>query len=69
MKNFLLILLRCYKFAISPWLGRSCRFYPSCSEYALEAVEKYGARKGAWLAVKRVSCCHPWHRGGYHPVP
>jgi hypothetical protein len=50
-------------------LGRSCRFHPSCSEYAVEALERHGAFKGLWLAVRRVGRCHPWHPGGYDPVP
>ena len=69
MKRLLMALLRTYQYAISPFLGRRCRYYPSCSEYAVEAVEKYGAIKGGWLGVKRVSRCHPWHPGGYDPVP
>ena len=69
MKRVLLALLRTYQYAISPFLGRRCRYYPSCSEYAVEAVEKHGAIKGGWLGVKRVCRCHPWHPGGYDPVP
>ena len=69
MKRLLVGLLRGYQYAISPVLGRSCRYYPSCSEYAVEAVEKHGALKGGWLGVKRVCRCHPWHPGGYDPVP
>ena len=69
MKRLLMALLRTYQYAISPFLGRRCRYYPSCSEYAVEAVEKYGVVKGGWLGVKRVCRCHPWHPGGYDPVP
>ena len=69
MKSLLVALLRTYQYAISPFLGRRCRYYPSCSEYAVEAVEKHGAIKGGWLGVKRVCRCHPWHPGGYDPVP
>jgi hypothetical protein len=69
MKRLLMALLRTYQYAISPFLGRRCRYYPSCSEFAVEAVEKYGAIKGGWLGVKRVCRCHPWHPGGYDPVP
>jgi uncharacterized protein len=69
MKRLLIVLLRTYQYAISPFLGRRCRYYPSCSEYAVEAVEKHGAIKGGWLGVKRVCRCHPWHPGGYDPVP
>lgn len=69
MKAFLVALLRAYQYAISPLLGRNCRFVPSCSEYAVEAVQKYGAVRGGWLGLKRVCRCHPWHPGGYDPVP
>lgn len=69
MRRLLIALLRTYQYAISPFLGRRCRYYPSCSEYAVEAVEKHGAIKGGWLGVKRVCRCHPWHPGGYDPVP
>ena len=61
--------LRAYKYAISPLLGNSCRFEPSCSEYAVEALRRHGAVKGLALAVRRVGRCHPWHPGGYDPVP
>lgn len=69
MKSFLLALLRAYQYALSPFLGRRCRYFPSCSEYAVEAVQKYGAVRGGWLGLKRVCRCHPWHPGGYDPVP
>jgi putative membrane protein insertion efficiency factor len=65
----LVALLRGYKFAISPLLGLNCRFAPSCSEYAVEALERHGVLRGLLLAAKRVSRCHPWHPGGYDPVP
>lgn len=65
----LLGLVSGYKYAISPLLGNNCRFEPSCSDYAVEALRRYGALKGTWLAVKRIGCCHPWHPGGYDPVP
>ena len=68
--RFLIKLLRGYKRYISPHLGHHCRFVPTCSQYALEAVEKYGAVKGGWLALKRFLRCHPFHKGGwYDPVP
>ncbi|MDX1654920.1 MAG: membrane protein insertion efficiency factor YidD, partial [Candidatus Competibacteraceae bacterium] len=54
---------------LSPWLGNNCRFYPSCSQYAIEAVDLYGPLKGPWLALRRLLRCHPWHRGGVDPVP
>ena len=69
MKPLLLALIRLYQYAISPILGRRCRFFPSCSEYAAEAVEKHGAVKGAVLGLKRLSRCHPWNPGGFDPVP
>lgn len=70
MFRLLLIgLIKLYQWCISPMLGQCCRFYPTCSEYALEAVKKHGAMKGAWLAVRRVAKCHPWHRGGVDRVP
>lgn len=68
MKNLLILLIRFYQLAISPYLGANCRYYPTCSAYAIQAVEKYGALKGGWLAVKRISRCHPLHKGGYDPV-
>jgi uncharacterized protein len=63
------ILITGYRHFISPILGCNCRFYPSCSEYAQTAIETYGAWKGIGLALKRISKCHPWHHGGYDPVP
>lgn len=65
----LVALLTVYRRFISPLLGANCRFYPSCSAYALEAVQLHGALKGSWLAVRRVSRCHPFHAGGIDPVP
>lgn len=62
-------LLKIYQYAISPLLGSRCRFDPSCSQYAVEALQRHGALKGTWLAVRRVGRCHPWHPGGYDPVP
>ena len=59
MKSLLLALLKVYRYAISPMLGSNCRFVPSCSEYAVEAINRYGALRGSWLATKRVSRCHP----------
>ena len=61
--------IKAYRFILSPWLGNQCRFYPSCSNYAIEAVQKHGALKGSCLAIKRISSCHPWHHGGIDPVP
>ncbi|MFA9216755.1 MAG: membrane protein insertion efficiency factor YidD [Sphingomonadaceae bacterium] len=69
MKTVLRLLLRTYQLTISPLLGPRCRFYPSCSAYAIEALEVHGAAKGSWLALRRVGRCHPWHDGGLDPVP
>jgi hypothetical protein len=69
MSKLLLLLIKAYRYGISPLLGPSCRFFPTCSEYAAQAIEKYGAGHGGWLALKRISRCHPWHPGGYDPVP
>ena len=69
MKTLLMALVKFYRYALSPMLGRNCRHFPSCSEYMLEAVDKYGAAKGGWMGVKRLCRCHPWHPGGYDPVP
>jgi putative membrane protein insertion efficiency factor len=69
MKTLLLALIRAYQYALRPLLGANCRFYPSCSDYAREALEKHGALKGSWLALRRILRCHPYHPGGYDPVP
>ena len=61
-------LIRIYQLVISPWLGPQCRFTPSCSAYAIEAFQKYGLIKGAWMAFRRISSCHPWGRHGHDPV-
>ncbi len=69
MKSLMLLLLRAYKLGISPLLGQHCRFYPSCSEYARQAIITHGALHGSLLAGKRLCKCHPWHPGGVDPVP
>ncbi len=65
----LLFLIAVYRYTLSPLMGGECRYYPTCSHYAEEAIREHGAIKGAWLAVKRLFRCHPWHEGGYDPVP
>ncbi len=69
MTRLLLSLIRAYRYALSPWWGNQCRFSPTCSEYASLAIERYGAMQGTWLAMRRISKCHPWHQGGFDPVP
>lgn len=69
MARLLVGLLRTYQRVLSPLLGPRCRFAPSCSTYAVEAVSRYGVRRGGWLALRRVLRCHPLHPGGYDPVP
>lgn len=69
MKKILIILIKFYKFALSPIFPPSCRFYPTCSHYAIEAIEKFGSIKGLYLAVKRILRCNPFTKGGYDPVP
>ena len=69
MKTVLQLLLRGYQYTLRPLLGTHCRFHPSCSEYAWGALERHGALKGSWLALRRLGRCHPYHSGGYDPVP
>lgn len=69
MKRLLLAIIRAYQFLLSPWVGNQCRFYPTCSHYAAEAIERHGAVRGSWLALCRIGRCHPWHPGGMDPVP
>ncbi|ACH82296.1 membrane protein insertion efficiency factor YidD [Acidithiobacillus ferrooxidans] len=63
------VVVRGYQYIISPMLGHNCRFFPTCSEYTCQAIERYGIAKGSWLGIKRISRCHPWHPGGVDPVP
>lgn len=69
MKAVALLLIRLYQITLSPLLGRGCRYYPTCSAYASEAIERYGFLKGAWLGARRLLRCHPFHEGGIDPVP
>ena len=69
MKRVLLFLVRVYKATLSPLLGRHCRYYPTCSEYMAQAIEKYGPARGVWIGLKRLARCHPFHAGGLDPVP
>jgi putative membrane protein insertion efficiency factor len=69
IKNVLILLIKAYRKYISPLKPPCCRFYPTCSEYAIEAIEKYGAMKGSFLAIRRILRCHPFNPGGYDPVP
>jgi putative membrane protein insertion efficiency factor len=69
MKLVLRMLIRLYQVTVSPMLGPRCRFHPTCSEYGLEAIERHGVARGSWLTCARVCRCHPWHPGGFDPVP
>ena len=69
MQKLLIVLVKGYRLLLSPWLGSSCRFTPTCSAYALEALESHGATKGSYLTLRRLSRCHPWCDGGHDPVP
>lgn len=69
MRNLLIGFVRGYQYLIGPLLGNHCRYYPSCSHYTVEALETHGAVQGSWMALRRLLRCHPWHPGGYDPVP
>ncbi len=69
MSRLLILLVRFYQYCISPFLGSNCRFTPTCSQYAIEALSRHGFFKGLWLTIRRVGRCHPYNEGGYDPVP
>ncbi|MDH5517027.1 MAG: membrane protein insertion efficiency factor YidD [Gammaproteobacteria bacterium] len=69
MHKLFIYIIRAYQIVLSPVFGQHCRFTPSCSNYAIEALQKHGILRGSWLASKRLLSCHPWHEGGYDPVP
>lgn len=69
MQRLLILAIRAYQYTLSPMLGTRCRFEPSCSRYAIEALTEHGLLKGSWLAARRIVRCHPFHPGGYDPVP
>ena len=69
MERILIGLVRGYRLLVSPLLGTNCRFQPSCSNYMIEAISRFGALRGTWLGLRRISRCHPWHEGGLDPVP
>lgn len=69
MRRILTAPIRLYRYAVSPLFGPSCRFHPTCSSYAQHAIEVHGAVRGSWLAMTRIARCHPWHAGGFDPVP
>jgi len=69
MKQIAVVMIRFYQKAVSPWLLPACRYYPTCSAYAIEAIERHGFLRGSLLAVRRILRCHPFHAGGYDPVP
>lgn len=69
MRRLLILLIKAYRLLLSPWLGAHCRFHPTCSCYAISAIERFGVLRGSAMMLRRLSRCHPWHPGGIDPVP
>ncbi len=69
MRTIVIFVIRCYQLVISPCIAPACRYTPTCSQYSIEALARFGVIKGLWLSTRRISRCHPWHEGGYDPVP
>ncbi len=69
MSKLLIGLIKIYQMVLSPWIGRECRFFPTCSHYSIEAIERYGFFRGSWLMIARIIRCNPWGGSGYDPVP
>ena len=69
MRQILIVIIKAYQYVLSPFLGHNCRFYPSCSCYAQHAIREFGVLRGTWLAMRRISKCHPWHPGGIDYLP
>lgn len=69
MRRLFIFLIACYQASLSPFMGNNCRFHPTCSSYAQEAIATHGVLKGSYLALRRIGRCHPWHEGGEDPVP
>jgi putative membrane protein insertion efficiency factor len=69
LARLLIWFVKAYQYFLSPYFGQQCRFYPTCSQYALDAINKYGALRGAYYALRRIFRCHPWHAGGHDPIP
>ncbi|MFZ4464248.1 MAG: membrane protein insertion efficiency factor YidD [Bacteroidales bacterium] len=67
--NILILIVRIYQYTLSPFIGRSCRYTPTCSQYSIEALKRHGALKGGWMGLKRIASCNPWGGSGYDPVP
>ncbi len=69
MRRIVVFIIRLYQTLLSPYMAPSCRYTPTCSQYSIEAVQRFGVLKGLWLSFRRIGSCHPWHQGGYDPVP